>query len=165
VAWLDAGDCLAPGSLYAVGQTFLLHDAHLVVGRCARVLERQAQVREIQSPNLPFGRIEPLPLGELLDLDRGWLPRKLFLQPGVFLTRAAFDRAGGCWREGLRDCLDYDLWVRLARAGARAFALPEVLAIMRDFDQPEPADAVPAGLAELRAVNAAYRAAGQTSIA
>jgi len=156
---LDSGDSLAPGSLYTVGQTFLLHDTDLVAGRCARVLERQPQPRNLHRSSLPLDRIVPLPLNELLDIDQYWLREGFFLRPGIFFRRDVFDRAGAQMREDLRHCLDYDLWVRLARAGARVFALPEVLAIFRENDRQVSDGDTASTLAELRAVNADHRRA------
>ena len=157
LTWLDSGDRLAPGSLFTVGQTLLLHSADLVSGRCALETDAgpQPQPHHLHRNHLPLDRILPLGLGELLDLDRGWLQRPFFRQPEVFFTRDIFERAGGRLREDLRFSTDYDLWVRLAKAGARLFALPEILAIARELPG-GPAD--PGRVAELRAVSASHQA-------
>ncbi len=148
LTWLDSGDQLAPGSLFTVGQTFLLHAADVVAGRCALAPDR-APHHAVHRNHFPLDRIQPLSRDELLDLDRGWLHQPFFRQPEVFFTRDIFERAGGKLREDLRSGLDYDLWVRLAGAGARLFALPEILAIARE----RPA----AAAADLRAIGAAHR--------
>ena len=54
-----------------------------------------------------------------------------FHQPEVFFTRDIFQRAGGKLREDLYYSMDYELWVRMARAGANAVALPEIVALFR----------------------------------
>jgi len=159
LTWLNSDDQLAPGSLYVVGQTFLLHATDLVVGRCARVMDHQPFPRHVHRCFLPLDRIVPLPVSELLDLDRSWLKGDFFHQPEVFFTRDIFDRAGGQLREDLYFSMDYDLWVRMARAEARIFAVPEILAIFREHkNQKTGGDHVPY-LPELREVNAAHRAA------
>jgi len=158
LTWLNSDDRLAPGSLYTVGQTFLLHDTDIVVGRCARVMDHEAVPHHLHRSCLPLGRIVPLPLADLLDLDGCWLKGKFFHQPEVFFSRALFDRAGGKVKEDLYYSMDYDLWVRLARAGARIYAQPEVLAIFRQHqNQKTGGDHLPY-LPELRALNAALRA-------
>ncbi len=154
LTWLDCGDRLAPGSLFTVGQNFLLHTADLMSGRCARDRDGEPRPHQLHRNHLPLDRIQPLWLGELLDLDRGWLQRPFFRQPEVFFTRDIFERAGGHLREDLRFSTDYDLWVRMAKAGARHFALPEILALSREIPG-DPADAE--RVAELRAVSASHQ--------
>lgn len=159
LTWLNSDDRLAPGSLFTAGQTFLLHNVDLIAGRCARVADFQAIPRHVHRSALPLDRIVPLSLSDLLDLDGCWLKGDFFHQPEVFFTRDIFDRAGGRLREDLYFSMDYDLWVRMARAGARILALPEVLAIFREHGQQKTGgDHVPY-LPELRAVNAEHRRA------
>lgn len=158
LTWLNSDDRLAPGSLFTVGQTYLLHRVDIVTGRCARVLNHAAAARHIHQCKLPVGRIVPLPTQGLLDLDGCWLKGDFFHQPEVFFTRGIFDRAGGSLREDLYYSMDYDLWVRMARAGATILSIPEVLAIFREHEkQKTGGDHVPY-LPELRQVNAAHRA-------
>jgi len=157
LTWLNSDDRLAPGSLFTVGQTFLLHDTDMIVGRCARVMDQQALPRHIHRSTLPLGRIAPLSLHELLDLGNCWLKGNFFHQPEVFFTRELFDRAGGKLREDLYYSMDYDLWVRMAKAGARILALPEILAIFREHEKQKTGGAHVPYLPELQAVNAAHR--------
>ncbi|MSU45586.1 MAG: glycosyltransferase [Lacunisphaera sp.] len=158
LTWLNSDDRLAPGSLYTVGQTFLLHEIDMLAGRCARILDQEPQPYHIHRSSLPLGSIQPLRLDLLLDLDGCWLKGKFFHQPEVFFSREIFDRAGGQVREDLYYSMDYDLWVRLARAGARIIGLPEILAIFRQHkEQKTGGDHLPY-LPELREVNAAHRA-------
>ncbi len=157
LAWLDSGDRLAPGSLFTVAQQFLLHAPDLVAGRCARVADREPQHHHLHRNVLTFGCPQVLPLPELLDLENCWLKGWFFDQPEVFFERKIFERVGGRLREDLRSHMDYDLWVRMAKAGARILPLPEILAISREHPRPKTAAAAASGLSELRAVNAAHR--------
>ncbi len=156
LTWLNSDDRLAPGSLFTVAQQFLLHDPDLVAGRCARVTEREAQPHHIHRSVLTFGQLQPLPLPELLDLDRCWLQGWFFHQPEVFFHRRIFERAGGQLREDLYYSMDYDLWVRMAKAGAKILPLPEILAIFREHGKQKTGGAHVPYLPELRAVNAAH---------
>jgi hypothetical protein len=156
LTWLNRGDRLAPGSLFTVGQTFLLHAADVVAGRCALTRDLTPAAHQLHRNHFPLDRIQPLAVEELLELDRGWLQRRFFQQPEVFFTRDIFERAGGRLREDLGSSMDYDLWVRLAKAGARLFALPEILAIASE--RPPPGDH-PQQVSELRAVSAFHRPA------
>lgn len=157
LTWLNSDDRLAPGSLFTVAQQFLLHAPDLVAGRCARVADREPQPHHIHRSVLSFGTLQALPLSELLDLDHCWLKGWFFHQPEVFFTRDVFDRAGGRLREDLYYSMDYDLWVRMARAGARILPLPEILAIFREHPQQKTGGAHVPYLPELREVNAAHR--------
>ena len=158
LTWLNSDDRLAPGSLFTVAQQFLLHDPDLLSGRGARVTEREPQPHHLHRPVLTFGQLQPLPLAELLDLDRCWLQGWFFHPPEVFFHRRIFDRAGGQLREDLPYSLDYDLWVRLAKAGATILPLPEILAIFRDHAHQKTSGDLRPFLPELREVNAAHRA-------
>jgi hypothetical protein len=160
VSWLNVGDRLAPGSLYTVGQTFLMHKTDLVAGRCARVRGDEVLPWQIHRTCLPLDRIAALSLRDLLDLDGAWLKDCFFNQPEVFLRREIFDRAGGRLREELAASRDYDLWVRLAKVGAQAFALPEILAISRGAGGP---GADYRDLAELGATNGYHRQSDQSA--
>jgi GT2 family glycosyltransferase len=157
LTWLNSDDRLAPGSLFVVGQTFLLHQTDVVAGRCARVMDHQVLPRHIHRSTMPMDRIIPLPLHELLDLGNCWLKGNFFHQPEVFFSREIFDRAGGQLREDLYYSMDYDLWVRLAKAGARILAVPEILAIFREHEKQKTGGADVPYLPELTAVNAAHR--------
>ncbi len=157
LTWLNSDDRLAPGSLYTVAQTSLLHATDMIVGRCARVVDREALPHHIHRSCLPLGQITPLRLDLLLDLDGSWLKGKFFHQPEVFFTRDIFERAGGRVREDLYYSMDYDLWVRMARAGARIFALPEIIALFRQHKDQKTGGENPPYLPELREVNAAHQ--------
>ena len=165
LTWLNSDDRLAPGSLFTVAQQFLLHDPDLVAGRCARVTDREAQPHHIHRSVLTFGQLQPLPLTELLDLDRCWLQGWFFHQPEVLFHRRIFERAGGQLREDLYYSMDYDLWVRMAKAGAKILPLPEILAIFRAHAQQKTGGADVPYLPELRAVNAAHRPPSDPSTA
>lgn len=156
LTWLASGDQLAPGSLFTVAQQFLLHDPDLVAGRCALLADPAAGPHHVHRSVLALGLIQPLPLPELLDLDRCWLADWFFQQPEVFFSRRILGQAGGRLREDLRHALDYDLWVRMARAGARILPVPEILALHRE----SPGGKSAAALAELHTVNTAHRAQG-----
>ena len=157
LTWLNSDDRLAPGSLFTVAQQFLLHDPDVVAGRCARVTDREPQPHHLHRPVLTFGQLQPLPLAELLDLDHCWLKGWFFHQPEVFFHRRIFERTGGRLREDLYYSMDYDLWVRMAKAGATILPLPEILAIFRAHPRQKTGGADVPYLPELRAVNAAHR--------
>jgi hypothetical protein len=68
-------------------------------------------------------------------MDRFWLTGSFFYQPEVFFSRDIWRRSGGRLRTDLNYVLDYDLWVRMAAAGAHIVHIPEFLACSRTHDQ------------------------------
>jgi hypothetical protein len=83
---------------------------------------------------LPLGQPVTLPLDQLLDFDCQWQSSAFFFQPEVFFTAEIWRRAGGKLRLDLYYVLDYDLWVRMAAAGATIVHIPEFLACSRTHD-------------------------------
>ena len=158
LAWVNPGDRLAPGALFTVGQTFLLHATDLVAGRCAQFVAGHLLPDDLHRAPLPLGHIGPLPVNALLDPTPAWPSGRFFVQPEVFFTREIFNRAGGQIRTDLAFNADYDLWIRLARAGARIFALPEVLALAKSADAAGSDREKSPAQTEWHAVNAAHRA-------
>ena len=112
----------------------------------------------IHRSTIPLGRIDRLRLDHLLDLEGCWQKGWFFHQPEVFFSREIFDRAGGFVDEKLYYSMDYDLWVRLAKAGAKICAIPEILAIFREHKNQKTGGAHLPFLPELREVNAAHQA-------
>lgn len=149
VTWLNPGDRLAPASLFTVAQQSLLHVPDILAGRC--LLESADGSAVVHRSVLTLGRMQPLPLRELQDVDNFWFKNAFFLQPGVFVTRAAWDRVGG-FGQNIQHALDYDLWLRLARHGARVLPLPEILACQG------PTAVLPSVHSEIRALSAASSA-------
>jgi len=61
------------------------------------------------------------------------LTRSCFIcQPACFVRRSAYERVGGL-NPALRYTMDWDLWCRLAQAGAKFQYLPDVLAAVRYY--------------------------------
>jgi hypothetical protein len=107
----------------------------MVVGGCLQIGLTRAEIIRRHHTKLPFAIPVPLPLGLLLELDRFWLTACFFYQPEVFFSRDIWQRSGGRLRTDLNYVLDYDLWVRMAAAGATIFHIPDFLACSRTHDQ------------------------------
>ena len=158
LTWLNSDDQLAPGALFAVAEAFARHAPHMVAGRCARIVGLASAPYHFHRCDLPLGQTIELPLERLLDLDGAWMKGGFFHQPEVFFSRAIWDSAGAQVREDLFYSMDYDLWVRFARAGATILPIPDVLAIFRQHaDQKTGGEELPF-LPELRRVNQEYQA-------
>ncbi|MCW7546347.1 glycosyltransferase [Aurantimonas litoralis] len=135
VSWLNSDDLLLPGALFRVAEAFMRHRTDVVAGGCLQVKEDGVSVVHSHHNHLPFGRPTSLPLNELLDFDNRWLGGCFFFQPEVFFTRDIWLRAGGGLRLDLYYVLDYDLWLRMAGAGATVVHIPDFLASSRIHEQ------------------------------
>jgi len=162
LTWLNSDDRLAPGCLFQVATTYLNHRPDLIVGRCARIMDPDLRPNHLHGCKLPLGEVTRLPLARLLDLDGAWLQGHFFHQPEVFFTRDIFDRAGSHVREDLYYSMDYDLWVRMAKAQATVLTIPEVIAIFRQHGAQKTGGNDLPYLPELRTVNAGYLAENST---
>lgn len=135
LTWVNSDDLLEPGALFRVAQAFATPGVDMVAGGCRQIgLSRDKNILNHHN-RLPFGIQIALPLGLLLDLDRFWQTGSFFYQPEVFFSREIWQRSGGKLRTDLNYVLDYDLWVRMAAAGAHIIHIPDFLACSRTHDQ------------------------------
>jgi GT2 family glycosyltransferase len=135
LSWLNSDDLLLPGALFQVASAFRHYEADMIVGGCRQVLQNGVDVVVSHHTHLPFGQKVALPLDELLDFDNRWQGGAFFYQPEVFFSREIWLRSGGGLRLDLYYVLDYDLWIRMAAAGATIAHIPDFLAASRIHDQ------------------------------
>jgi glycosyltransferase involved in cell wall biosynthesis len=130
LTWLNADDRLAPGALASIALAFHTSNADLVAGIC-RLYKNGKFVHQ----DLTACADGPLPLAEILDLDRGWNAGKFFYQPEVMFTRDLWLRAGGRVDESLYYSMDYELWLRFAEVGAKVHVIGRPVAWFRLHEQ------------------------------
>lgn len=130
LTWLNSDDMLAPGALAAVALAFAASQADVVAGICE--LYRDGVLIHRHLTACEDG---PLPVEDILDLDRGWNAGQFFYQPEVFFSRAIWERAGGEVAEDLVYSMDYDLWLRFAEKGARLHVIGRPIAHFRMHDE------------------------------
>lgn len=135
LTWVNSDDLLEPGALFRVAQAFASYGVDMVAGGCRQIGLTRAEIITNHHNRLPFGVQLALPFGLLLDIDRFWFTGSFFYQPEVFFSRDIWRRSGGKLRTDLNYILDYDLWVRMAAAGATIVHIPEFLACSRTHDQ------------------------------
>ncbi|HVN77006.1 MAG TPA: glycosyltransferase family 2 protein [Thermoanaerobaculaceae bacterium] len=118
VAWLNADDLWAPGAAAAAAGFLAAHpEVDVVYGDCIYLFQ------DVPPEEARLVRARPFDLDTLLNVGC-YVP-----QPATFLRRAAIE--GVRLDTGLRFALDYDLWIRLARAGRTFAYLPQTLAAFR----------------------------------
>jgi hypothetical protein len=135
LTWVNSDDLLEPGALFRVARAFATPGVDMVAGGCRQIGLSRDQIILNHHNRLPFGVPIALPLGLLLDFNRFWFAGSFFYQPEVFFSRDIWKRSGGKLRTDLNYVLDYDLWVRMAAAGAHLIHIPEYLACSRTHDQ------------------------------
>lgn len=126
LTWLNSDDMLAPGALGAMALAFHRSGADLVAGECRIYKDGVLSQRHLTSCE-----DGPLPLDELLDIDGHWLEGRFFYQPEVMFTRAIWEKAGGHVRTDLYHSMDYELWCRMAHAGATLHVIGRPVALFR----------------------------------
>jgi len=134
LTWVNSDDLLEPGALFRVAQAFTDYKVDMVVGGCRQIGVTRATTLLNHHTRLPLGRVVPLPLDKLLDFDNYWQTGAFFFQPEVFFSRDLWKRSGGALRLDLNYVLDYDLWVRMAAAGAQCVHIPDYLACSRTHE-------------------------------
>lgn len=101
-------------------------NADLVAGQAVLFENGNAINRHIYS--LPDG---PLLEKEILNVKGMWLTGQYFYQPELFFTKEIYERAGGRVDDSLFFSMDYELWLRMARAGAQIETISTPVALYR----------------------------------
>ncbi|MEP0945677.1 MULTISPECIES: glycosyltransferase family 2 protein [Cyanophyceae] len=127
LAWLNSDDYYLPGTLMRVAQAFKIYESDIVTGGCRLYHDYNPELSTIHHDQMPIGQVVPLSLEKLLDIDNCWLKGYFFYQPEVFWTRDIWERSGARLKEDLFYSMDYEMWLRMARAGAKVIHIPDVL--------------------------------------
>jgi glycosyltransferase involved in cell wall biosynthesis len=132
LAWLNSDDLYFPNTLRDVALAFDSQDVEIVVGGC-QTIKNFSRIPIIASHHciLPMNKMTLLPFEKILDFQGSWLKGDFFFQPEVFWTKQIWDKVGGRVDEKLHFAMDYELWLRLAKAKARVLHIPKNLAVFR----------------------------------
>lgn len=130
LTWINSDDMLAPGALAAIALAFETSGADMVAGICR--IYSKGQLVDQHLTCCPEG---PLNLQQLLDLDGRWQQGQFFYQPEVMFTRDLWTRAGAHVGEHLHYSMDYEMWLRFAKAGAKLHAIGRPIAWFRIHEE------------------------------
>lgn len=159
MTWLNSDDRHQPDTLRRVALAFDAHpEADMIAGGCGLVEGEASIPSHIHHSKFPQGEVAALRAEELLDLENEWMRGKFFYQPEVFWRRSLWEKAGGQVRTDLHYSMDYELWVRFAKAGAKIVRIPESLVLFRIHEAQKTHGEDLPFLPELKRVNAELRA-------
>jgi glycosyltransferase involved in cell wall biosynthesis len=152
LAWLNSDDCYLPFALFRVALAFDLYKTDLVVGGCQLRKDFSLSAFRTHHSAFRYGEVTDLPLERLLDIENCWQKGEFFYQPEVFWTQDIWNRVGSRLREDLFYSMDYELWVRMAKEGAKLLHIPDALALYRVHERQKTFGDEPPFLHELKAV-------------
>lgn len=118
LTWINSDDMLTPGALAAAAIAYKTSGADFING-VAQVFREGRLVHQCIT-SCPEG---PMPLVDMLDLENCWLTGQFWWQPDCFFTRELWEKAGGHVRVDWYYSMDYELWLRMAQAGARVHSI------------------------------------------
>ena len=140
LTWLCSDDLLEPQSLRRVGEACRRHHADLLVGGCVRIGETRQQELHRHHCALPLGRTVRLDPLDILQFMRSWQKGNYFYQPELFFSWRIWEASGAYLKRHLHYGMDYDLWLRMALAGASARHIAPMLACSRVHQQQKTRD-------------------------
>ena len=128
--WLNTDDMMAPGTLFMAALTYIKTKCDLVVGLC--ISHKSNQMNLI---NRPAVRQHDFTVEGMADLFKLWYKGHFFYQPEVFFSRQIWEKSGGAINEDLYYTMDYDMWLRFARHGAKVEVIGWPFALFRQHPQ------------------------------
>jgi glycosyltransferase involved in cell wall biosynthesis len=129
--WLCSDDMLAPMALWRVGEAYARQRSDLIAGGCIRLFEGSSESSFLHHSSLPLGRTVALDPFDILRFMRSWQQGNYFFQPEVFFSRRIWDASGAYLKPHLYHAMDYDMWARMALAGATVHAIPSPIGVSR----------------------------------
>jgi glycosyltransferase involved in cell wall biosynthesis/predicted O-methyltransferase YrrM len=154
LTWLNSDDLFAPGALAAAAMALRTSGADMVAGEVH--IFRDGRFIQKHMTSCENG---PLPLEDLLEIEACWLEGQFFYQPEVMFTREIWEKAGAHVRTDLYHSMDYELWVRMAHAGAKLRVIGRPQALFRAHPEQKTAGQVVGGFrAELPKARDAFLA-------
>lgn len=120
IGWLNSDDTYLPGAVKNAVQAFNKRPEWSMVYGDAKITDvNNKEIRRVQTRNV-----------KVRDLFRG-CP---ICQPAVFLKKKMLDQLGGV-DENLDFCMDYELWIRIAKNGYKMGKVKALLANARFYSE------------------------------
>jgi glycosyltransferase involved in cell wall biosynthesis len=109
ITWLNSDDIQCDDALWKIEAAITANPSAVVVAGHGHYIDEAGNFLR------PYPRVN---LSKGADLPREFFEKGYIAQPSVFFRKAKYEAVGGL-NVGLRYCMDYDLWARLAVSGAR----------------------------------------------
>jgi hypothetical protein len=129
--WLCSDDMLEPDVLRCIAEAYVATGADLIVGGCVRFGETRSNERHLHHTSLVIGQKVPFEALDILRFIVSWEKANYFYQPEAFFSRRIWYAAGGYIKKHLYFVMDYDLWFRMALAGASIYHIPAMIGCSR----------------------------------
>jgi len=136
VAWINSDDVYAPGALHVAALRWLETKADLIAGVCIEHVNRRMQLF-----NKPAADDSDFNAPQLARIFKYWLKGFYFYQPELFFSKRILDKAG-LLDESLYYSMDYDLWMRFAKAGGSLSVADWPFAFFRKHENQKTANLV-----------------------
>jgi|GEM_PF-701301 len=118
LTWINSDDMLTPGALAAAAIAYKTSGASFING-VSQVFREGKLVHQCIT-SCPDG---PMPLMDMLDLENCWLTGQFWWQPDCFFSKELWEKAGSHVRVDWYYSMDYELWLRMAQAGATVHSI------------------------------------------
>jgi len=135
ILWINSDDMLGPAALFAIALERIRTSADLIAGFCFEHSDRR-----FGTINLPAASATTFNLECLGDIFNYWMKGHFFYQPEVAFSRRILQAAGGQLEEKLYYTMDYEFWMRCAKAGAALSVVPWPVGMFRKHDQQKTAN-------------------------
>lgn len=135
LTWVNSDDALAPLALRRAAAAFKASGADIVAGTCERIGASKDEVHFRHYCNLPMEQVCRLEPAQVLDWSHVWEKGDYFFQPEVLFSKDIWMRSGGAIKRHLYWAMDWDMWVRMAFAGATIVRIPDVIGCSRVHDE------------------------------
>ncbi|MGQ0532412.1 MAG: glycosyltransferase family 2 protein [Caulobacteraceae bacterium] len=131
LTWINSDDALAPNALRRVALAFMDHGAGIVAGTCERIGERPGEFLGRHYSAFATEQLLPFSIDAPIRWADSWERGDFFFQPELFFSRDIWRRSGAGLKHHLHWAMDWDLWLRMAAAGANIVRIPDVLGVSR----------------------------------
>jgi GT2 family glycosyltransferase len=134
LTWINSDDALAPGALFRAVAAFQRFGVDMVSGGCERI-DSEDGVHYRHFAALPFCRPVALGYAHQLVWESSWEKGDYFFQPEVLFTADIWRRSGGYLKKHLYWAMDWELWIRMAMAGASIVHIPAIIGRSREHPE------------------------------
>lgn len=135
VTWINSDDMFAPGALHMLALTWMRSRADIIFGFCLPHREHGFVLA-----NLPQVRAETFTVLHLGEIFKYWMKGHFFYQPEVIFSRRILEKVGGLLDRDLYFTMDYEFWLRCAKANAQVEAVTWPIALFRQHSEQKTAN-------------------------